>query len=184
MNKLNITYKRGTTFFCGADEKCIHVIFNGEHILNIFKFDGGFTAYELDGEFFCGGFDVLLRDCKETIERLLAQREQQGEQDLLEQVLEVRNKAMNAFDEACRMERSLERAISREVDLMNYCSEPIERIQCAEHINTLRVRRSEVRKDMKRHMAKAQEMQGIAEHIRNGREARKAVEELLQGFAQ
>ena len=74
MNKLNITYKRVKQVAMPLPFECsgIDVIVNGEVRLCILKDDPGFVTYDMDGKFFCGGFDVLLRENKEVIERILS----------------------------------------------------------------------------------------------------------------
>jgi hypothetical protein len=164
MNTLNITYKRGTTIAYGAEEACIHVTANGTHVMNILKDEGGFTAYDLEGNHECGGFDVLLRDCKEAIGRVLANRLQES---ILEQAVASRDEAIDAFDKSCCTEQLLQRLISQEESLVNDCTEPFERKQSASHIKNLRARRNEVRKDMELHTSRAQHLQRIIEKIRS-----------------
>lgn len=74
MNKLNITYKRVKQVAMPLPFECsgIDVIVNGEVRLCILKDDPGFVTYDMEGKFFCGGFDVLLRENKEVIERILS----------------------------------------------------------------------------------------------------------------
>ena len=74
MNKLNITYKRVKQVAMAVPFECsgIDVIVNGEPRFCILKDDPGFVTYDMDGNFFCGGFDVLLRENKEVIERILS----------------------------------------------------------------------------------------------------------------
>lgn len=74
MNQLNITYKRVKQVAMAVPFVCpgYDVIVNGEPRLSIIDAGpGGFVTYDLEGSFFCGGDDVLLRENKEVIERIL-----------------------------------------------------------------------------------------------------------------
>ena len=165
MNTNTITYKRGTTIAYGPEVACIHVIFNGEHVLNILN-EEGFTAYELSGEHFCGGFQVLLRDCKEIIERLLPQRAAEAQLDALQQVQKLRDEAMDQYEAACRLEQRLERAIAVEVDALGAEEEPFERIQIHHNVSRLRLQRSHIRQEIHNALTRAQDFQKIVEQLR------------------
>lgn len=75
MQATPITFKRGTLDVCGVEENVTHVLSNGKPVLFIQKevVARGFTAYTLDGQHYCGGFDVTLSEVKETILRNGAQ---------------------------------------------------------------------------------------------------------------
>ena len=98
MNQLNITYKRVKQVAMAVPFVCpgYDVIVNGEPRLSIIDAGpGGFVTYDLEGSFFCGGDDVLLRENKEVIERILSKEaaeaaEQEAAEAMPSQIDETR----------------------------------------------------------------------------------------------
>lgn len=104
MNQLNITYKRVKQVAMPLPFECsgIDVIVNGEVRLCILKDFEGFTTYNMDGTHFCGGDDVLLRENKEIIERILgkqhmAEEEARAEVALEDEIHETRESVEAAY---------------------------------------------------------------------------------------
>jgi len=108
MNKLNITYKRVKQVAMPLPFECsgIDVIVNGEPRFCILKDYDGFVTYNMDGSFFCGGHDVLLRENKEVIERILGKAHMAEEEARAEVALENEiHETRESVEEAYRADR-------------------------------------------------------------------------------
>lgn len=117
MNKLNITYKRVKQVTApphlalnGVECPGIDVIVNGELRFSILKEEYGFITFNMDGTYFCGGDDCLLRDNKQSIEYVLNKEAAEAktwlrftaEEDAAEAMASQIDETREAVEQACR----------------------------------------------------------------------------------